>query len=245
MKEDLIKEVAPFEMEYKVVHLSSNSPWQIDFKIKAEPVLHLGLCLPKSCSNEEIFNITRKSIEKGLIEDFNFLEFEPAVLRVKDLSLNKMFFTRTSLILFIVIVFATHLLYNSFRNESPNDFLSCFDLRSHLSSLFTLTENRESSIPVINGYKSVLCTSFVIAHVMYFSFFTMNNRGSFISSLESASFQVLAQTPVLVEGFFVISAFLSCHNFLRNKKQMDEIKKASLVECAVKYCKMVLNRYLR
>ncbi|KAL5286192.1 hypothetical protein ACFFRR_007694 [Megaselia abdita] len=239
MKEDLINDVAPFETEYKVVHLKSNSPWQIDFKVKAEPILHLGLCLPKSCSNEEVFNMTSKSIGNGLIEDFNLLEFQPEVLRVKDLKLSRSFFTRTSLVLFLLITLLTLSMY------SKANVSSSFDLKSHIKTLFTIRENKTSSIPVIDGYKTTLCFSLVVVHVMFYSFYTMNNKGSFLAYFESAAFQLLAQAPVFVEGFFVISAFLSCHNFLSNKNGIEEIRKASFFGCIVKYFKMVLQRYFR
>lgn len=245
MKEGLISDVAPFEMEYKVVHLNSNSPWQIDFKIKADPVLHLGLCLPKSCSNEEVFNITRRSIGNGLIEDFKLLEFRPEVFRVKDLKLNGYYFTRTSLLLFVALTSLTLFMYYLSQKGLKSSIIQSFNLRKHLESLFSYKESSEASIPVINGYKTILCSSFVIAHVLFFSYFTINNKGSFLSTLETSAFQVLAQTPVLVEGFFVISAFLSCKNFLSNEKLIEEIRKSSLLGCISKYLRIILYRYFR
>lgn len=99
MKPDLIYDTAPFEVDYRVVYAKHYSPWQIEIKFLTENLLHIGLCLPKSCSNSEIHNLTQEYLNSRLLDSQTLFEFESDVLLVKDLNLRENFFAKTSVIL--------------------------------------------------------------------------------------------------------------------------------------------------
>lgn len=99
MKPDLIQAIAPFEMNYRMIYAKHYSPWQIEIKFLTENLLHLGLCLPKSCSNSEIHNLTQELFNSRTLDAQNILEFESDVLLVKDLDIRENFFMKTSVIL--------------------------------------------------------------------------------------------------------------------------------------------------
>jgi Nose resistant-to-fluoxetine protein, N-terminal domain len=99
MKPDLIHEVAPFEMEYRVVYAKHYSPWQVEIKFMTENLLHIGLCLPSSCTNSEIHNLTQEYLNSRELDAQSLFEFESDVLLVKDLKLRDNFFLKTSVLL--------------------------------------------------------------------------------------------------------------------------------------------------
>lgn len=97
MKPDLINDVAPFEVEYRMVYAKHYSPWQIEIKFMTENLLHLGLCLPKSCSNYEVHNLTQDYLNSRMLDVQSIFEFESDVLLVKDLKLRDDFFSKRSI----------------------------------------------------------------------------------------------------------------------------------------------------
>lgn len=132
--------------------------------------LHLGLCLPKSCTNDHIHIL--------LQEIFSLTETEhdpkPDVLRVKNLELNSKFLLKKSVILlltvFLVIKFLNRLAVKLEKNEKNLEhnqtalglqnnteksafwkIVQCFNL-----SKINDKSNR-TSIPSISGLKWVFC----------------------------------------------------------------------------------------
>jgi hypothetical protein len=99
MKPDLIRSTAPFEMDYRIVFAKHYSPWQIEIKFHTENLLHIGLCMPKSCTNDEIHNLTQEYLNSRTLDAQNLFEFESDVLLVKDMRLRENFFSKTSVIL--------------------------------------------------------------------------------------------------------------------------------------------------
>lgn len=99
MKSDLIHDIAPFEMDYRIVYAKHYSPWQIEIKFHLENLLHIGLCIPKSCSNSELHNLTQEFLNTRILDAQNLFEFESDVLLVKDLKLRENFFAKTSIFL--------------------------------------------------------------------------------------------------------------------------------------------------
>lgn len=121
MHSDLLKTKAPFNIEYRVVYATHKSPWQIqveflleaavsvkhnthiivDFirnfcSIYSQKILHIGLCLPTSCSNTEIANLAQKYFELELLDIQSVLDQHPDVLEVKDLNVKTNFLEKTS-----------------------------------------------------------------------------------------------------------------------------------------------------
>lgn len=99
MKPNLIQSVAPFDVEYRMVYAKHHSPWQVEVKLMLENMLHIGLCLPKSCTNEEIFNLTRKYFNNRLVDVQAMYEIDAKVVQVKDMKLRENFFLKKSVII--------------------------------------------------------------------------------------------------------------------------------------------------
>lgn len=61
-----------------------------------QKILHVGLCIPTSCTNNEILNITQNYFDQSLLQAQRFFEHQPQVLHVKDLSVKSNFLEKTS-----------------------------------------------------------------------------------------------------------------------------------------------------
>lgn len=61
-----------------------------------QKVLQLGLCLPKSCSSSDVWNITQNYFDGETIGFTSEYEFQPKVVRVKTLNVETNFFKKTS-----------------------------------------------------------------------------------------------------------------------------------------------------
>uniref|UniRef100_A0A8D8I3H0 Nose resistant to fluoxetine protein 6 n=1 Tax=Culex pipiens TaxID=7175 RepID=A0A8D8I3H0_CULPI len=59
-------------------------------------VLHIGVCVPRSCSNGELFNLTERYFDEGIVQAQDIFEFQPNVLQVKDLQLGDHFWFKPS-----------------------------------------------------------------------------------------------------------------------------------------------------
>ena len=98
-KTQLISSVAPFAIDYKIVYAKHHSPWQLEIKFQTEKLLHIGLCLPRSCENEEIHNLTQKYFDNRVADAQDIFEFDAEVIQVKDLKLRDNFFMKKSVLL--------------------------------------------------------------------------------------------------------------------------------------------------
>ncbi|XP_055920543.1 nose resistant to fluoxetine protein 6-like [Eupeodes corollae] len=259
MKDGLINQMAPFEMDYRVVYMKHNSPWQVEIKFMPERIIHVGLCLPSSCSSSEIQNMTQSLMDDNKLEESKLLDLHAEVMYVKDLKLKESFFEQKSLKIIIgcVIFTLTMTLLASFLSETVElvsensvlskflSFIKCFDLVSNTRKLFAVREESADSIPVINGLRSVSCFWIMLFHVVWYMYFTVSNKTFLISYAEKAFFQYVSTAPLLVDLFFTISGFLQTYNFIKNESKLDVIRKSSFGENVKAYGKLALHRYLR
>lgn len=58
MARDLLSATSPFPVHYAVMHVKHRSPLQFEVKLMSEMVLHIGLCVPSSCSAKEVAALT-------------------------------------------------------------------------------------------------------------------------------------------------------------------------------------------
>jgi hypothetical protein len=100
MLPDLIQSVAPFDLEYRLVYAKHSSKWQIDFKVLAEHILHIGLCVPATCTKAELFNLTATFFDdKAQHTILNEYDLNAQVLEVKDFKIRDGFFLKKTVIM--------------------------------------------------------------------------------------------------------------------------------------------------
>ena len=99
MKPNLLRSIAPFDVDYKMIYFKHTSPWQVEIKFLSENVLHIGLCLPNSCQNSEIHNLTQEYFNSRISDSQEIFDFDGDVVLVKDLKLRNNFFIKKSVII--------------------------------------------------------------------------------------------------------------------------------------------------
>lgn len=61
-----------------------------------QKILHVGLCIPASCTNNEILNISQNYFDHSRLQAQRLFEYQPHVLHVKELSVKTNFMEKTS-----------------------------------------------------------------------------------------------------------------------------------------------------
>ncbi|XP_017840105.1 nose resistant to fluoxetine protein 6 [Drosophila busckii] len=107
MHHGLITQQAPFDMDYKVIYLRHNSPWQVEIKLMSEQIIHIGLCLPSACSSGEVKQLAREYVARGMFVENDIYDIRPELLYLKDLQLRDAFYQRTSFRLLVSALLAT------------------------------------------------------------------------------------------------------------------------------------------
>lgn len=103
----LITQQAPFEMDYRVIYLRHNSPWQVEIKLMSEQIIHIGLCLPSSCSSDEVKQLAGEYVSRGMFAENDIFDIRPEVVYMKDLRLRDIFYQRLSFRLLVLCGLAT------------------------------------------------------------------------------------------------------------------------------------------
>lgn len=63
---------------------------------RTQRILHIGLCLPTSCSNEQIASLSQEYFDSEVLDAQNVLELHPNVMDVKDLNVKTDFMQKGS-----------------------------------------------------------------------------------------------------------------------------------------------------
>ncbi|XP_053674198.1 nose resistant to fluoxetine protein 6-like [Anopheles nili] len=112
MKRNLVSALAPFDFEYRMVFAKHRSAWQVEVKFQSENILHIGVCIPRSCTNDELHNLTARYFDENLVLAQDIYEFKPNVLHVKNTTLGHTFWAKPSVfIIGIVLAFTLLMVY--------------------------------------------------------------------------------------------------------------------------------------
>lgn len=107
MHYSILTQSAPFGMDYRVIYMRHRSPWQVEIKVMSEQVLHIGLCLPSSCSSEEVKQLARYYVAGDLFAVDDMFDMKPEVLYMKDLRLSERFYQRLTFRLVVAAILVT------------------------------------------------------------------------------------------------------------------------------------------
>uniref|UniRef100_A0A1B0GN68 Nose resistant-to-fluoxetine protein N-terminal domain-containing protein n=1 Tax=Phlebotomus papatasi TaxID=29031 RepID=A0A1B0GN68_PHLPP len=253
----LVYAKAPYPMDYRVVYLNISTVLQVDAKFTVKPILHLGLCMPQSCSNSEVIEAFERYTYKALVSAFATYRVHPNVTGIKKPSLTWSLLLRPELIAFIVFcgtIVALMLIQglSSFTQSDCNGnekkssvgiFLDCFAFRCNMSYIFrTSTPN---SISAIAGIRSIVCLWIVAFHVLYYGLHYSESASLFLANSQGLLYQVFWAAVIYVDVFFALSAFLLVYNILGNIELQHEIQGNGFGKNVVLFGKHVLHRYIR
>nr|XP_014087297.1 O-acyltransferase like protein-like isoform X3 [Bactrocera oleae] len=116
---------SPFRMRFTMVYMRFSTPHFIDLRLPYESFIHIGLCLPQSCSSAALRRYTDEFFRRGeftMQRDFE-LQMQSVAARVPSFGLD--FFQQTGTLFSIALL----LVYNFLSSESrlkeirQNDFV--------------------------------------------------------------------------------------------------------------------------
>ena len=178
MKPDLFHNIAPFQMTFKIVHAQHYSPLQVQYKVTKENILNIGLCVPATCSNEEINAFTQSYFDSEMTDQYNNLELQAQVLEVKDMQIrNGFFYKKSVLTLFgiMLIIFCLTRLASTFdiMENHPDDIEGSKNVLHQIIDCFNYSKNEQqlvsqnvksNAIPTIDGIRYYHDISVVFSH---------------------------------------------------------------------------------
>ncbi|KAH8338869.1 hypothetical protein KR074_007848 [Drosophila pseudoananassae] len=217
----LLRHVAPFPLDYQVAYVWPHSLWHYKPVIKEESLLHIGMCLPRSCDSPQVEQLLNRLFTAGQTRSFRRWKMQPSLASVKKPGLRMDFFSSRMVQLFLALTGAQLLLclLSSAGLSRHSKILACFDLRSNWQRAWkpNTEENR-----CINGLRVVTAFALVGLHVVWYKAFSGDPS---LKLLESVTAMTMRHTywPSTVEVFFVISGFLTVSNFLRDEKLQQDI----------------------
>ncbi|XP_011187423.1 nose resistant to fluoxetine protein 6-like [Zeugodacus cucurbitae] len=108
MKAELLTSFAPFPVEFRVLYFRHNSSWQVDPIVTAFATrIHMGLCVPSSCTEQEIRGLMETYLSSDLFAGNELYDMNLQYDYAKDLKLKPDTFRRTSFYLCCVFITAT------------------------------------------------------------------------------------------------------------------------------------------
>ncbi|XP_017156654.1 O-acyltransferase like protein [Drosophila miranda] len=239
----LLVEVAPFAFDYQVAYIRARSPWQISISIKEDPMLHIGLCLPSSCSTPRVERLLRQALITG--QSFQRWDMRPQLEYVKKPQLKQDFYKSRTLHLVLGVItgilLLTVLAVSGLDNRSR--IVACFNVSTNWQRLYQeVNPSQENS--VINGLRVYAAFTLLGVHVIWYKYFSVDPSVEILNKLVHMTMRH-TYIPLVVEVFFVISGFLTVTNFLRDEKLQQNIARDSLRGNVQRYLRQLLHRFLR
>ncbi|XP_016948229.1 O-acyltransferase like protein [Drosophila biarmipes] len=240
--ERLLRQVAPMEFHYLVAYLQSNSPWQLRVTLKRSPLLHIGLCLPRTCGVPEVEQLIRRSLEAG--SSFRCWDMDAQLVYAKKPELKAHFLDSGAVHLLLLVVGGTLLVtLLALSGLWHSRFLACFDLASNWQLAWKPANPSQENRP-INGLRVLTAFSLVGVHVIWYKYFSVDPSAEMLNKLVSMTMRH-TYWPSMVEIFFVISGYLTVLNFLKDEQLQQAIANDGLWGNGRRYLEQFVHRYCR
>ncbi|XP_016996092.2 O-acyltransferase like protein [Drosophila takahashii] len=240
----LLREVSPIEFHYLVAYLESNSPWQLQVSIKQNPLLHIGLCVPRSCGVPEVEQLIRRSLTAPN-GSFSCWEMDAKLSYVKKPELQPHFFESGAVHLLLLVVggtlAVTLLGLTSLAQQSR--ILACFDLASNWQQAWKPVNPNQENRP-INGLRVFTAFSLIGVHVIWYKYFSVDPSVEMLAKLVSMTMRH-TYWPSMVEIFFVVSGYLTVLNFMKDEQLQRAIASDGLWGNVRRYLGQFIHRYRR
>uniref|UniRef100_A0A1B0CKH5 Nose resistant-to-fluoxetine protein N-terminal domain-containing protein n=2 Tax=Lutzomyia longipalpis TaxID=7200 RepID=A0A1B0CKH5_LUTLO len=244
----LANDLPPFPFEYRLLYGDITSEHQIQYERVISTVLHLGLCLPKSCSNDDVLTMTQNYFNEHKVSPF--FDINVQFNHVKNLKFNWDVFNDWTFKVTGVIILgliALHVL-GARKNigNCPKILHYCrhFSIKDNYRGLVSSTE--DPKIVYSLNFFRVLCSTWVtLNHVYLFSYIIVESIP--LNGMRTKTFYIrsIYRSALMLDVFFLMSGFVLIYNFLKNHDLCEKIRRNSLRENAKLFCKHILNRYLR
>ncbi|XP_031618020.1 nose resistant to fluoxetine protein 6-like [Contarinia nasturtii] len=95
---------SPFPVEYKLIWARHSSRWQVDISTFEKTMLHVGICLPQSCSDEDVNRLVDTMLNSRIFGEKYYLDENFSIVESKTIKLRDNFFGTMMVNLFLYIL---------------------------------------------------------------------------------------------------------------------------------------------
>uniref|UniRef100_A0A0A1XBI9 Nose resistant to fluoxetine protein 6 n=1 Tax=Zeugodacus cucurbitae TaxID=28588 RepID=A0A0A1XBI9_ZEUCU len=276
MKAELLTSIAPFPVEFRVLYFRHNSSWQVDPVVIAFATrVHMGLCVPSSCTEQDIRSLMEIYLSSDLFAGSELFDMNLQYDYAKDLKMKPETFRRTSFYLCCVFITATvgltiaaAMLKTTTVIEEINIGKSSDEAQKATGNS---TETKSENQQFIVASSVVACYDIQTNWRYIFKQTKSSNTFAALSGIRFASaigvtlyhylmfffngtrnkltlFGYLVQFgnfDVFVDVFFTISGFLQTYHHFRNVVLLDMIRKNNFKQNIMLIGLHLFHRYLR
>ncbi|KAG5346539.1 NRF6 protein, partial [Acromyrmex charruanus] len=261
------KEIPPFKVNYFVAHFKHNNTLQYHVNIPNEDVMTLGLCLPASCSTNEISFILERIFRDRILLFSNFYstDFKLLMNNYEWLTSGAIPFICV-ILLFSIFMVTIGTIYEIFVNRKCSNkkhgetsiqeikietvsslkksrigkILLCFSVFTNTKIIFN-TKLHADALPVIHGLKFLSTCWLIIGHAIAYTVEYIDNK---VWSWKFMTDVILINGPIAVDTFFFLSGFLVVYFYIKNK--MDKDRKLFTYRAKInEFFVLVIRRFIR
>ncbi|GAB0097444.1 hypothetical protein DMENIID0001_130810 [Sergentomyia squamirostris] len=244
----LVNESPPFEVDYRLIYGDIKSKYQILYEKIMSTILHLGLCVPISCSNDDILIMSRKYFEESTVSPF--FDMSVNFTRVKNPEfdfkiLHHWIFKLTAGIIFGI--FLAHVLGSTVKERTSIGISRYFRHFSMKDQYQRLTSSRIDLKIVysLNFYRAVCSTWVTAAHVYLFNFLVVDSAPMNTWRIKLFYNKFIQRAAIILDMFFLMSGFVLVYNFLKDQDLCERIRRNSLQQNIKLLLKRIIHRYTR
>ena len=195
--------------------------------------IQLGICGPINCTTKDydtlkpqIANLTTeftKSMGSGI--NMNISEENINFLDSKEIKETKGrpgagFVLNVMIYIILIVAGITGYIYYRVRGHNitttKSRIISCFNMSEHFDSIFTPREG-DPNLRVIDGIRILSCWWIILGHVFYYlmMYGPLSNPTAVMDLVSTYKYAFVYSSTLAVDNFFLFSAFLMSHKFLR------------------------------
>ncbi|XP_070527508.1 nose resistant to fluoxetine protein 6-like [Cardiocondyla obscurior] len=270
---DLQKEL-PFQLNYFVAHFAHNSTLQYRVNYSIEDVITLGLCLPASCTTQELSFILNVIFnDKDILNDnFYFSDFQ--LIQVKNLKNDNNWLFTSTFYIFCVYLGITLLMTaigtvyeilihkkrvkmnetqqhgetrtNSvLREESKlGKVLMCFSVYRNTKEIFS-TKLDTDAIPVIHGLKFLSIIIIIFYHYFLYTWDSIDNKVWIWNIFDKYFSYLINYFSICVDVYFFSSGCLVTYLYLSNRTNKTLSKSIQCKENLIEFFIYIIKRITR
>ncbi|XP_055708225.1 nose resistant to fluoxetine protein 6-like isoform X2 [Phlebotomus papatasi] len=227
-----------------------------------QSVLHIGLCLPTNCSNNDTEILVSQLLAHANFPAREILGKNTTMLHSKSLQLRDTFYQSplvVSAIVLLAIMVSLSIACSTYnllmgsratqddcqinKDDSRNlnifeKFIKCFSIYHNVAIIFN-QDLGKSSIPVIHGLRALTMFWIITGHIFFYALASTKNFQRVLTYTKEWFMQPFNAAATGVDTFLVISGFLL--SYLYFESYMKKPKKDGVIA----FLKSVCNRILR
>ncbi|XP_071650145.1 nose resistant to fluoxetine protein 6-like [Temnothorax longispinosus] len=233
------KEIPPFQINYFVAYLRHNSTIQYHVNMFDEDVITLGLCLPKSCTTNNLSLILEEICRDRVF--FNDLySADCQLIEVKDPNednkklLHRVYYICAGLgfsflitligTIYDIFIYQKRNVVNvsaAYRKNKIEEILICFSAYTNTKKIFS-TKLDAGTIPVFHYLKVLGMCLIIMFHGVYYIFNSLDNKVQLWRFTENN--KIIGDMGFLaVDIFFHSSGCLMLINYMYLRAKRDEV----------------------